>query len=227
MRPQTTVRAAAVALALLALPLAVAHAQVRAGSFQLTPYGALLTPDNSSALKDGVMLGIEAAYYVTTNIAVGVTGNFGRSESDGTYFGAAVFPLGAGLDTVQVDQKVSIATYGAIAKLGISAAQFSPFVAGGIGGYFLFLDPQSNDAPVTISGLGLEVGAGFHLALSDRTGIRADVRDLIFTDYDRDVLNVISPRFQTDLFLKGQPPGEKSTIHNLRLSFGFSYLPGR
>ncbi|MBI4540641.1 MAG: outer membrane beta-barrel protein [Gemmatimonadetes bacterium] len=227
MNPKSTFCVAGIAAALAAAPLAVAYAQVRTGTFQVTPYAAFLSPDNSSAIRDAGMVGIEAAYYFAPSFAVGVTGNFGRSKSDGTYFGAARFPLGDSLVTLHIDQKLSIATYGAIAKVGLSVGRLSPFVAGGVGGYFLFLDPQSNDKPVTVSDLGFEVGGGFHLALTERAGIRADLRDLVFTGYDRDALNLVNPRFRTDTFLEGAPPPEKATIHNVRVSFGFSYLSGR
>lgn len=205
-----------------------AQAQVETGNFQLTPYGGLFRADESSALKDAPIVGLEAVYYFSPALAIGLTGNFARGESDGSYFPAARWNVGP--DTTRlfhVGQDLSIVTYGAVAKLGLTAGRLTPYAAAGVGRYTLFLDPQSNNRPVTTGGLSFEAGAGFHVALSERAGIRLDVRDLVFTDFDREDLYPVDERFRTDIFLVAEPPAAKSTIHNIRAAIGFTYVPGQ
>src|SRR5690606_38405002 len=123
-------------------------------------------------------------------------------------------------------QDVRVTTFGVVAKLGLQAGRFSPYLAGGVGGYALFLDPQSNNGPASFGDFGLEVGAGAHFRISDRAGVRLNVRDLIFTGFDRDRLNPVAPAFWGD-FDPSSVPEEKATLHNIRVDLGFSYVPAR
>ncbi|MBI4410375.1 MAG: outer membrane beta-barrel protein [Gemmatimonadetes bacterium] len=221
-------RAQALTIAFLSGFAAAAPAQVASGQFQLTPYGGFLWADKSAALDDAPVVGLEGVYYASTNIAFGFYGSFTRGQSDGSYFPAMQWDVGP--DTTRlfhVGQDLSIATYGGVLKLGMTFGRIAPYVAGGIGGYTFFLDPQSNDQPQVMSGTTFEAGGGFHLGLTQRTGLRVDVRDVVFTDYDRDKLNPVQERFRSTVFLHARPPAAESTVHNLRAAIGFTYLPGR
>ena len=54
------------------------------------------------------------------------------------------------------------------------------------------------------------------------------VDDVIFLRYDRDRLSLSDPLFAEDLFPNPDPvpPAAKRTVHNVRLSVVFSYVPG-
>lgn len=219
-------RAAVPVMALLLASAGGVAAQVEQGRLQVTPYAGFLRADNSSALKDAAMVGIEAVYYFMPTVGVGLTGNFSRAESDGSYFPAMRWDVGP--DTsflLHVGQDLTIVTYGLIAKANFRAGRLAPYAAGGVIGWTLFLDPQSNDSPQDVGGVGFELGGGVHFTLSERAGIRLDLRDLVFTDFNRDDLNPVDPRFQTDVFLVPDPPAAKSTIHNIRATIGFTYVP--
>ena len=224
----TLFRATVPAMALLLACSGGVAAQVEQGRLQVTPYAGFFQADNSSALKDAAMVGIEAVHYFTPIVGIGLIGNFARAESDGSFFPAMRWDVGP--DTsflLHVGQDLTVVTYGVVAKANFRAGRLAPYAAGGITGWTIFLDPQSNDSPQDVGGFGFELGGGVHFALSERAGIRFDVRDMIFTDFNRDDLNPVDPRFQTDVFLVPEPPPAKSTIHNIRATLGFTYVPAR
>lgn len=204
-----------------------ADAQVSQGRLQITPNGGLLLADNAAALNDPAIVGIEAVYYPTQYVAFGINANFARAESDGSFFPAMQWDVGP--DTTRlfhVGQDLSILTYSALLKAGFPVGRLTPYAAGGVGGWTFLLDPQSNDRPTRMSDVLFELGGGLHFGVGETVGIRLDVRDLIFTGYERDDLYPVHERFQSDVFLEPLPPEAKSTVHNIRLSVGFSYLVG-
>jgi hypothetical protein len=56
---------------------------------------------------------------------------------------------------------------------------------------------------------------------------RLRVDDIVMMNYDRDLLSLHDRLFFDDLFPNPvtQPPPEKSTIHNPRISVAFSFTP--
>jgi hypothetical protein len=56
--------------------------------------------------------------------------------------------------------------------------------------------------------------------------VRAD--DVIFTNFDRERFSLSDPLFAEDLFQNPvkTPPAARRTVHNPRISVGFSFIPG-
>ena len=223
------VRTLGLTAALAACVAVSSYGQVQPGRLQVTPYAGVLLMDNASALNNMPILGIEGLVYANQNVGIGFYGSYSQGESDGSFFPAMRWDVGP--DTtllIHVGQDVSALTYGAIAKLGLDAGRLSPYVAGGVGGYTVFLDPQSNDRPRRMGDFMYQFGGGFHYSIGESVGVRLDVRDLIFTGFDRDDLYPVAELFQTDVFLEAMPPEAKSTIHNISLTIGFTaYMGGR
>lgn len=227
MRAMNVLRSAGLAIALTAGLVSAGEAQVSPRQFQLTPFGGMLWVDESSALKDAASFGVEAIYYVNDWIGIGLGGSYTRTKTDGTFFPPLKTNLGESIDTtIVISQDLSILSYGIVAKLGIGIGRLNPYIAGGVGGYGMYLDPQSNDGLVFIHDLAFEVGGGLHFRISDRAGVRLNARDIIFTGYDRDRLNPVNPFFWGD-FDPSTVPAKESTVHNIRVDFGFSYVPSR
>ena len=220
------------AAVLLVLPAAVS-AQDNSWTVKLRG-GAQLYPE-ASAIETGPILGVEALYNFTPRISVGPALDFAATKSDGRFY-VAVLNFGADSTRIfNVGQELSVAHYGANLQFDVSpTSRFRPYLSGGAGGYTIYLSPQAADAPQRNSGLMFQAGGGINFALTEAAGIALDVRDIVYTDYDREELNPIRPVHRnlnedgTYKFPGAQEdlPEAKSTLHNVRLTLGFSYVPG-
>ena len=196
--------------------------------------GAQMYPE-ASALETGPVIGIEALYNVTPRFSVGPALDYVATKSDGRFY-VAVLNFGADSSRVyNVGQELSVAHYGLNLQFDVSpSSRYRPYVSGGAGGYTVYLSPQAADAPQRNNGLMVQAGGGINFALTEAAGVALDVRDIIYMDYDREELNPIRPEHRNrnaDGSFKF-PAAEsnlgeaKSTLHNVRLTLGFSYVPG-
>lgn len=212
----------------LGLP-GIARAQAGEGGQRVSANGGWVMYDQASAIKDGVAGGVELSYPLFAGLAVGPRLFVSRTESDGTYFKPAEFDFGPEITRLySVSQHLFIFGYGLTGRWTVNVGGVAPYAVGGAGGYTLFLDAQKNARPRSTSGLRLEAGAGIDLRLAQGLGLRLEARDEIFTDFDREILNPVSSRFQSTRFPEaaGIPPVPKETVHNIALNLGFTYTPG-
>jgi hypothetical protein len=105
----------------------------------------------------------------------------------------------------------------------------APFVSVGAGATRVTLDAQQNDGNAAFTNSHIQFGGGVGFRLGDRTTVKADIRDMVFLNWDRDRLNPVAPNFQNVRIpaVNTTPPEEKSTIHNWRFALGFSFVPQR
>jgi len=190
----------------------------------------------SSAIKTGVLGGVEALYQYSPRLALGPSVEFVRVDTDGSFFVAAM-DFGADEARVfQVGQTLTALQYGGNARLSLLAeGDFRPYLTAGVGGYTLYLGAQTNDAPVRKTALTFQGGGGFTYALTAASGINLDVRDVVYTDFDRETLNPIRPdnrnrrpdgSIRFPAAERASTPDPQDTIHNIRFSLGFYYIPG-
>lgn len=218
---------------LLALPN-VADAQAPPGDWGIDLRGGALIYDDASALETGGAVTFEALYQITPRFSVGPTIDYVRTQSKGEYF---PMELNLGPDSTRVrhiGQGVNALNYGAVVSADIlPASDLSLYLAGGGGGYRLFLDAQANEGPVRLDGWMAQIGGGIRYAVTEAAGIHLDARDVVYGDYDREMLNPVDERHrcvQDQLDLCGLGDLDltepKSTLHNFRVTLGFSYVPG-
>jgi hypothetical protein len=107
-------------------------------------------------------------------------------------------------------------------------------VTGGVGAVTVNTDPQQQGSNRSFTEGQFQLGGGLGWRLGTTTALRVELRDFVFTGWDRDRLNVVSTDPNacggpcpntTFLAANGNPPEKKSTVHNLRLAIGFSYVP--
>lgn len=231
MKIRTWIVAAAVALALPA----AAHAQnPDAGSWTVDLQGGSIMYSEAGAMEPAPSLGLEALYYISPNLAIGPSVTMGQGQTSPEFF-VAVLNMGPDSTRVyQVGQSLSSIHYGGVVRFELMpGAAFSPYVTGGGGGYALYGDAQSNTSPTRLTGVMAEAGGGIRLTLTDRAGIQVDARDLIYFGHDRDLLNPIREDHRncgadgTCQFpgAEADVPEASETLHNLRLSLGFRYVP--
>jgi hypothetical protein len=232
---------------LLLAPTSVAAQDAPSNDYQwrVVPSFGAFVYDEASALEDAPFFGGELLFPVSEFISLGTSITFARPEVDGGQFPLALFQVANdSLILFEVGQQVTQLSYAALASVGTDFGRVRVYGQSGIGGYTIFMDPQSNislakiGADDNMSGLLIPVGAGVVFDVGSRAGIRLDVRDEIYTSFDRSKLNPVEPRFFndcTDHFqdltvcfpeLNPQATEASETLHNLRFTLGFEFTPG-
>ncbi|MBI4546235.1 MAG: outer membrane beta-barrel protein [Gemmatimonadetes bacterium] len=222
---------------LLAAAPATLHAQNAARSWSVNLRGGSVLYADASALETGATAGLEALYYLTPRIAIGPSADYVYSKSDGRFFVAA---LDFGPDSSRVynvGQRLNVLHYGGSLLVDLLPGnQVGPYLTGGAGGYSIYLEGNANDGFGRVSGLMFAAGGGIRLALTGNAGLQLDARDLIYTDLDREELNPIRPEHRNCQPERGcrfpgaEDPGlpaPETTVHNIRVTLGFSYVPGQ
>lgn len=134
----------------------------------------------------------------------------------------------------QVSQRVTVATLtvdGGVRLAGPSGTMLERFgVEGtvGVGRYIIWADPERARENKRMSAITWQLGGGFTMALGQSAKLLARLDDVIFTEYDRDFLSLSDPLFAEDLFPNPlqPPPPKQRTIHNARVTVGFTFVPG-
>ena len=218
-----------------ALMAAPAAAQMPAAGWAVEARAGAQLFDNSSALETGASLGVDALYFFNPRLGVGPAIDYVMTKSDGEFFVEAL-PFGPDSTRIfQVGQVVSALNYALVGVFDIlPESRYAPYVALGGGGYRLYLDAETNNAPRRVDGGLIQAGGGIRFSLSDAAGVRLDARDMIYLGYDRDQLDPRDARYAncgpppSTVCFPGENadvPDEKSTIHNFRISLGFTYVP--
>ena len=200
--------------------------------FVITPRGGYLHFDRASSLKPGPSIGLDAQYNFTRAFSIGTNFTFSRANTRGEDFLATLtYGLPATGDTTfvfGVRQPVSVVDAQVAAMLHAPTfGRISPFVTGGGGVYVLYLDPDANRGSTRIARPALSAGGGVDVRLTRVAGIRLDVRDQVFLNYDRERLRPTDTRFRNERVLEGYPlpPAAKRTINNFMVSLGFTFTP--
>ncbi len=206
------------------------QAQVFSGQFTVAPKGSYVLFDESSALDDAAMLGIDAAYYFgETGFGLGFLLDVGRPETDGRFFTPIRLDFGPESELRFVGIRTTLLQFAGQALYRFALTpDLSPLVAVGVGGYAFYPDNQQLEGIGTVTGFAVNFGGGLDIRVAETSGFRLEVRDFVFFDYDREELNVVDPAARDDRFPEkhGTPPEAKDTTHNIRLSLSFNFVPG-
>lgn len=222
----------AVAAACMLAGSSALSAQTPAGEWILDLRGGAIVYDDASALQTGGTVSLEALYHITPRFAIGPSIDYVLTQSDGEFFPAVVEFGPDSLRVMNVGQTVGALNYGGVAVVDVlPASALSLYLAGGGGGYRLYLDAQSNEGAARVDGWMMQAGGGIRYSLTEAAGIQLDARDIIYGDFDREQLNPVGESQRpTDDDLNLVPPRDlpeaKSTLHNFRVTLGFSYIPG-
>jgi hypothetical protein len=216
--------------AIWALP-AQLQAQERSSQFALAPRVSYELFDASSALQDAWMLGFDAMYFFgESGFALGLNFDVGRPETDGEFFTPIRLDFGPESELQFVGVRTTLVQTGLQAMYGFYGdRRWAPYLLGGAGGYIIYPDNQQQDGAEKVTGFAANFGGGLEIGIGESTGIRLEVQDFVYFDYDREQLNVVAEEFRDDRFpeMHGTPPDPKSTIHNIRLSLSLVFVPSR
>ena len=207
--------------------LGVAAAPVTAQrQFQVGPRIGYTTYAAETAIEAGPMLGMDAMYSFSRNLAIGVRFDFARPTTDGTYFPAEM-TFGDTTLIFAVSQPITTVNYALAAEFS-TGGSFAPFVNGSVGQYRISLDPQVARGNASFSELLLTFGGGLAIQTSSGTAVRLTVQDIIYNNFDRARLNPVDARFAPVIFPDAITPQEPflGAAHNIHFALAFSFTPG-
>lgn len=219
------IRTALLVTSALALPMA-AGAQWTTQQFSVTPRGGFMTFDNSSGIDDAPYIGVDAAYAVSPFLSIGTGLTVSRPQTIGDFFVSQLI-FGDTTFYLAVEQPLMMIDVALNAQARYPGERITPFLNAGIGYYTLDLDPQVETRPERSGGISGNIGAGLLFRLGEQVGIQLEVRDAIFTGFERDDLNPVAAAFNNTRYPEDfdPPPAAKETVHNLMFGIGFSFVP--
>jgi hypothetical protein len=200
--------------------------------------------DESAALDKAPFIGMRISRPLTGIFAAGLNLAFSRPNTRGEYFPwnrQIYFSDASHLnDTTllfQVEQRVTFATTTLDLGVGFGgdrdADRFSLSgirlgLNAGAGFWAVWLDPERTKGNNGHGGMAFPLGAELQVPVGRSASIGARVDDVILTNFYRDMFNLSDPLLSEDLFLNPlvPPPPGKTTIHNMRLTLAFSFVPG-
>ena len=207
--------------------------------FRITPSFGAMRFDRTSALSstdEGLSqiwasAGLAASYDVSTNFRAGIYFEYQRPTTSPDYYPYALFRTGNDFQLYAVSQIVSVLQYGVDGAYTLPVLErFGPYVKAGIGRHAVYPDVQASNSTEHIVGTHYLLGAGFNYAASSSIGVRFELADFMWADWDRDDLNPVDPAFQNTTFPEDNPDGinweKPGIIHNLRLALGVTFTPG-
>lgn len=213
--------------AALALCATTAHAQLDRAT--LVPRAGYISFSESSGIDPSAFVGVDLNYSLTQFFGVGASLEVSRPSTRGEDF-LTQLRYGDTTFLFEVIQPITVLSTGLNARAELSQFErFLPFLSAGLGVYKIYLDPQAASGHDTFQGLMFNVGGGINWTIRNGVGIQLDLRDHIYTDYNRNDLSPIDPQFRVTRFNSDLPalPEAKDVVHNLVFSVGFSFRPSR
>lgn len=155
----------------LLLPLSV-RSEIRAGSFEVSPFAGYNFFESQQNLEDDFVFGGRFGYNFTKNFGAEIVGEFIRSSVDDK---AEPWKEG-GQFTSPIDDVDIIFYHLDLLYHFMPEKKFNPFIAAGYG--FVNYDPEINDHDMAFVSFG--IGAKYWL--SDNFALRLDLRDNMILD---------------------------------------------
>ena len=213
------------------------------GRYRVAAFTGYQAFDKSAALRGAPFFGMRVSGLALPMVSVGLNASFARPTTRGDYFPWNRQPYFSDQahrnDTTlifEVSQRVVMATYGldVVLQVGGGDGRRAPLgplmleLGGGVGGYTFWLDPEQVRANRMFSGPQFSAGAGIGVMAGRSAAVGVRVDDLILTRFDRERFSLSDPLLRVDLFPNPDPPppAAKRTVHNVRFSVLFSYVPG-
>ena len=213
-------------VAVMALSASTVAAQTSAGMFAVGPRLGYVRYADETGIQEGALLGLDGLYYISNNLGIGFMLDVARPQTDSSFFPAEM-SFGDTTFSFGVKQPLTIVQFGIQAEI-TTGGKFAPFLRGSVGGYRVTLDPQVARGSSNFVELGFSFGGGINFATSPGTAVRIEVRDYVFTDFDRSLLNPVDPAFAPTRFPDVLPAKDPffGTAHNIQIALAFSFTPG-
>ena len=165
-----------VAVFLLPLP---GHAEIKAGSVEISPFAGYNFFENSQNLKDRPVFGGRIGYNITNHFGIEAAGEYMRSRVDDrsvsfTHEGEFTSPIdGVDISMYHLDLIYHFMPEG----------KFNPFIAAGYG--IAHYSPKINTRNMSV----IDFGVGAKYWIADNIALRLDVRDNMVTEVFQDTFH--------------------------------------
>lgn len=217
------------AAALLAAPAAGAQQESspppRAHVFHVTPRFGYIRFDKASSIEGAPHVALQTDYALTPHLSIGLAFGSSQPETHAEDF-LQYLRFGDTTRVFSVRQSLSVIDYGAHASWAFGdLGRLAPYVGAGAGFYTIYLDPQVRGGESRVTKPMYALSAGTNIRVAGRAGVLLDVRDLVFSSYDRNRLYPATPADFPYIEDVARPTATKSTVHNLVFSIGFSFTP--
>jgi OOP family OmpA-OmpF porin len=159
-----------VVMVMLAVTVTAGHAQVREGSYSVTPFIGGYIFEHNEDLKNGLVYGLRGGYHFTKNLGLEGFFNYVPTESKSVAGNPDIRLYGYGIEGLYHFMPES---------------RFVPFLAVGVGGGHYRGSGVIDDR----NKLAVDYGAGLKYFLTENLALRADVRHVLpFNDHYNDLL---------------------------------------
>ena len=217
---------------------------VKPGSFRVAALFGYQMFHESAALDRAPFIGVRVSRPIAELFSAGINVSFARPNTRGEYFPwnrQIYFSDASHLnDTTllfQVEQRVTFAVTTLDLGIGFggenSGGRFSlgglrVGLNAGAGFWAVWLDPERTRGNNGHGGMAFPLGVEVMLPVGRAAAVGARIDDVILTNFYRSMFNLSDPLLSEDLFQNPivAPPPEKTPIHNMRLTFAFSFVPG-
>lgn len=204
-----------------------------ASPVSIVPRAGWLRYAEATSIRPAPYVGFDVLYRVTPWLRLGSALAVSQPNTDGDDFPTA-FQYGDTTFLFRASQPLTLFDAGLQAHATLPVlGRLAPYAVGGVGYYTLYMDPQTTGEDRRLARMSLQVGAGADVRITDRAGIRLEVRDLVMTGYDRDRLNPVNQQSfdayrRFSAVLPARTESEKgAAMNNLMFSIGFTFTPSR
>lgn len=212
--------------ALVATVSMPAAAQIAPGRFELGPRVGYTKYATKTGMRGAAVLGMDALYYLNRHVGIGFLLDAARPSTDSSYFPVEM-SFGDTTYIYAAAQPLAVLQYAVQGEL-TTGGRIAPFISGSVGGYRVTLDPQVSNGEHQFTHVGFSWGGGITIGAGGGASVRLEVRDFVFTNFDRSALNPVSSRFEPSRFpdLVPLPAPFSGTAHNIHVALGFAFSPG-
>ena len=204
------------------------------GRYSGTVSGGWTQYDGAAGIQDAPFAGFQVMYNLNRMVSFGPYLSAARPTTDETYFPFVRLEFGDTVFSYLLNQQLTTFDMGLAASVGLPVGPVVIEGLGGIGAYTVRLDPQRANRPVVIgtevsgfSGMQYTLGGGLKLPVAGGA-LRVQARDVVYTDFERDLLSLADPLLSGTAIPHPNPdvPDAETTIHNLRYEIGFNFHLG-
>lgn len=194
--------------------------------------------DQGTALTNSSFVGLDATYQVPWNrlagvikgstFGVGINIDVSRPVTKGDQFPVVIIDVGDTTFLYTVAQRVSLLQAGVEGKLSVPVGTMRLYGFAGTGIYSIFLDPHAAKNHAKFTNPMSTFGGGLNYPITASIGLRAQVRAVTFTNFDRSRLDATASYIRDDRIKDALPTphATTSTPTNMQFSLAFQYVPG-
>lgn len=213
-------------------------AQTQTKMFDLGAHVGQQVFHKGTALENTPFVGLDATYELPWNplaslikgssFGVGMLLDVSRPVTRGDQFDAVAFDFGDTTFLYAVAQRVTLLQGGLEAVVGVPVGKVRLYGFAGTGIYSIFLDPRAVKRNEKFTNPMATFGGGLNYPISQSIGVRAQMRAVTFTKFDRERLDA-STTYVHDQRIKDALPTADATSKtptNMQFSLVFQYIPG-